>query len=146
MKAIRYSEQWLADYNRRHGGIAPATTDERCVLVREVKPLKYRNEPTGNYASKLEAARAAELQLLERAGTISELREQVRYILIPAQYDANRTLLERACIYIADFTYRRDGRLVVEDTKGCKTPDYIIKRKLMLYVHGIKVDEIIHKR
>ena len=48
---------------------------------------------------------------------------------------------ERAVKYKADFTYREGGELVVEDKKGLKTPVYVIKRKLMLFVHGIKIKE-----
>lgn len=75
------------------------------------------------------------LRLLERAGAISNLRRQVKYELIPPQAG------ERACTYIADFTYMEDGKLVVEDVKGMKTDAYKIKRKLMLWVHGIKIRE-----
>jgi len=50
-------------------------------------------------------------------------------------------VVERACTYVADFSYTENGRRVVEDTKGMKTRDYIIKRKLMLYVHGIRIKE-----
>lgn len=75
------------------------------------------------------------LRLLERAGAISNLRRQVKYELIPPQAG------ERACTYIADFTYMEGGKLVVEDVKGMKTDVYKIKRKLMLWVHGIKIRE-----
>jgi hypothetical protein len=51
-------------------------------------------------------------------------------------------IVERECAYVADFTYKQDGKLVVEDTKGFRTKDYIIKRKLMLWVHGIRIREI----
>ena len=51
-------------------------------------------------------------------------------------------LLERECAYIADFVYTENGKIVVEDTKGLRTKDYIIKRKLMLYVHNIRVREV----
>jgi len=52
-------------------------------------------------------------------------------------------VIEKECSYIADFVYNdEDGDLIVEDTKGIKTKDYIIKRKLMLYVHGIKITEV----
>ena len=87
--------------------------------------------------SKAEAARWQELQLLERAGEITELERQVEYELIPKQKG------ERAAKYIADFRYiDHDGKTVVEDTKGVKTPVWIIKRKLMLRVHGIRVREV----
>lgn len=45
-------------------------------------------------------------------------------------------------MYIADFVYHEDGMQVVEDTKGVRTADYIIKRKLMLWVHGIRIKEV----
>lgn len=105
------------------------------------------------FDSRKEAKRFEELRLLERAGEISELERQVKYVLIPSQREPytigprgglhRGKLIERECAYIADFTYRtRDGDLVVEDTKGMKTAEYVIKRKLMLYVHGIRIKEI----
>ncbi len=101
---------------------------------------KYRNRPTGGYASIKESRRAAELRLLEKAGNICRLREQVPFLLIPPQY-AGAKLLERACKYVADFVYEVDGGDVVEDVKGFRPAEYIIKRKLMLKVHGIRIRE-----
>ncbi len=92
-----------------------------------------------------EYRRFCELSLLERAGTITDLRRQVKFVLIPAQYageDKKRRCVERECAYIADFVYIEDGKTVVEDTKGVRTKDYIIKRKLMLYIHGIRIREV----
>lgn len=121
---------------------------------------KYHNFKTrvsnGQIAdSRKEARRYEELLLLQRVGKISNLRSQVPYELIPAQYETyerygkngNRLkdgikLVERAVTYVADFVYVEDGKTVVEDTKGVRTADYIIKRKLMLHIHGIKVREI----
>lgn len=107
---------------------------------------KYNNTPTGGHASKKEHARAVTLRLLLRAGIISDLQEQVKYELLPAQYrtvNGRRTLIERKCEYIADFVYRdSDGNLVVEDAKGMRTEKYIIKRKLMLYIHDIIIKEV----
>jgi hypothetical protein len=89
------------------------------------------------FDSKAEAARWKELQLLERAGEIKELERQVEYELIPKQKG------ERAVKYIADFRYiDHEGKTVVEDTKGVKTPVYILKRKLLLWVHGIRIREV----
>ena len=97
----------------------------------------------GVFDSAKEFRRWRELQLLERAGEIGALRRQVPFTLIPSQYDrGNGKLLERAVKYVADFVYEVDGFTVVEDAKGMKTPEYIIKRKLMLYVHGLKVQEV----
>ena len=112
---------------------------------------KYGAKRTGNHASKKEHNRAGELKLWQRAGIISNLREQVPYELIPAQYaDAGtdskgrpvRVCIEKSCKYVADFVYDMDGRTIVEDAKGYKTKEYIIKRKLMLFRHGIRIKEI----
>lgn len=93
----------------------------------------------------------SELSLLERAGTITDLQRQVKFVLLPAQYrqmfdrKAHRwksRCVEREVCYIADFVYQQDGKTVVEDTKGFKTKDYIIKRKLMLYIHNIQIKEV----
>ena len=103
--------------------------------------MKYNNTKVRMdgrlFDSKAEAARWQELQLLERAGEITELERQIEYELIPKQKG------ERAVKYIADFRYiDHEGNTVVEDTKGVKTPVYILKRKLMLRVHGIKIREV----
>lgn len=90
-----------------------------------------------------ELNRWKELELLQRAGEISGLQRQVAFELIPSQRDKNGKLLERACDYIADFAYKdKDGEYVVEDAKGQKTAQYIIKRKLMLKEHGIRIREV----
>lgn len=103
---------------------------------------KYHARKSGGYASCKEHRRANELKLLQKAGIISNLREQVRYELIPAQYDKQGKLIERACSYVADFVYtEKNGETIVEDTKGMRTDVYRIKRKLMLHVHGVKIIE-----
>ena len=107
------------------------------------------------FDSRKESRRYQELLLLERAGVILNLKRQVKYVLIPAQYEfyerygkkgqelkPGQRLLEKECAYIADFVYEENGKLIVEDTKGVKTKDYIIKRKLMLYTHGIRIKEV----
>lgn len=104
---------------------------------------KFRNvkSPDG-YDSLREARKAKELWALQRAGAISDLKEQVRYELLPRQNDANGKLVERACAYIADFTFRDpDGTFHLIDTKGFRTPEYKIKRKLLLFRHGIRIEE-----
>lgn len=108
-------------------------------------PPKYRNRKVvtknGSYDSQKEADRHEELLLMEKVGAIQNLKRQVKFTLIPTQYDQHGMLCEHGIKYIADFTYSRDGRLVVEDTKGFKTPEYIIKRKLMLYIKKIRILE-----
>ena len=92
------------------------------------------------FDSQLEARRFRELLLLERAGAITGLQRQVKFELIPSQRIGGK-VVERACGYVADFVYMENGQKVVEDAKGYKTPEYIIKRKLMLWVHGIQIRE-----
>lgn len=121
---------------------------------------KYRNRKVRTsdgilHASQREADRWIELNLLQRAGKIINLKRQVKYILIPAQREPSTVvgkngklkkgkLLERECYYKADFEYqvKETGELVVEDAKGCRTKDYIIKRKLMLSVYDIRIKEV----
>lgn len=115
------------------------------------KPSKYKNKKVGKYASKKESDRAGMLKLMQQQGHISNLREQQKFVLIPSQYEEvivkgkkKKRCIERETSYLADFTYndnRNNGVLVVEDTKGFRTKDYIIKRKLMLQVHGIRIKE-----
>jgi hypothetical protein len=105
-----------------------------------------------SFDSKKEAKRYQELYFLERAGTITDLQRQVKFVLIPAQREPDTIgsrggvrkgkLLERECAYVADFVYTKDGERIVEDTKGVRTKDYIIKRKLLLWVHGIRIREV----
>lgn len=109
------------------------------------------------FDSKREAKRYSELKLMEQAGRITELRRQVRFILIPTQRAASPgffkkgihkgepkpgKVLESECAYIADFVYYNGSEMIVEDAKGMRTKDYVIKRKLMLYQHGIRVREV----
>lgn len=92
----------------------------------------------GTFDSQKEYRRWQELKLLQRAGEIKELERQVKFELIPNQNG------ERAICYVADFVYidNRTGQRVVEDAKGAKTDVYIIKRKLMLYRHNIRIKEV----
>lgn len=94
------------------------------------------------FDSRKEYNRFCELALLEKAHQIQDLQMQVRFELIPSQKVNGRT--ERAVTYIADFCYWENGHKVVEDvkSKATKTPQYILKRKMMLYFYGIEVREI----
>lgn len=109
--------------------------------------MKYHNRKTivngHTFDSKKEANRYSELLLLERAGAIHDLRTQVKYVLIPSQRSKETgKVVERECSYKADFVYTEGGETVVEDVKGYRTKEYIIKRKLMLHVYGIRIREI----
>lgn len=131
-------------------------------MVLMVRYNKYYNVKTRTSDGKVfdsgkEARRWEQLLLLQRAGKILELQTQVAYELIPAQYETyprfskkgerlkdGQRLLERKVEYVADFVYTdaETGENIVEDAKGVRTKDYIIKRKLMLAVHSIRVREI----
>ena len=128
---------------------------------------KYRNNKVTvdgfTFDSRKEANRYCELKMLERAGRITNLDLQKVFVLIPAQYEESREVytrgknagqpkrgrcLEQAVTYRADFYYKENGKEVVEDVKGYRDPAsgsyarYTIKRKLMLYIHGIRIKEI----
>lgn len=105
------------------------------------------------FDSAKEYRRFCELKLLQRGKRISGLQRQVKFVLIPTQREPDvigarggvkpGKVIEKECAYIADFVYVNDkGETVVEDTKGFRTTEYIIKRKLMLFVHGIRIQEI----
>lgn len=120
------------------------------------KKVKVNGEA---YDSTKEYKRYRELLLLEKAGAITDLQRQVKFVLIPAQYETyerygkngkrlkdGQRCIEKECSYYADFVYYENGEKVVEDTKGYKKGTaydlFTIKRKLMLSVHGIRVREI----
>ena len=98
--------------------------------------------------------RYCELKLLERAGEITELRRQVKFKLLPTMREPvcemssqgvfkKGKVIERGVDYIADFVYKNKiGFEVVEDVKGVRTKEYILKRKMMLYFHHIRIEEI----
>lgn len=106
------------------------------------KPSKYHNQKTKTidgieHDSKKEANRWMELQMLQRAGEIANLRRQVAFELIPKQEG------ERSCNYIADFVYLdKTGKTIVEDAKGVRTDVYKIKKKLMLWRYDIRIKEV----
>lgn len=119
---------------------------------------KYKNRKVNidgvEFDSMKEYWRYSELKLLESTGHIKGLQRQVKYILLPAQREPDIVgkrggvkkgrLLEREVAYYADFVYTDadTGALIVEDTKGMRTTEYIIKRKMMLFFHGIRIKEL----
>lgn len=93
------------------------------------------------FDSKKEAKRYKILVEMEDRGIISDLECQVRFVLIPKMRDEDGNAV-RECAYKADFVYKQEGKIVVEDVKGYRTPEYVIKKKLMLKEHGITVREV----
>lgn len=128
-------------------------------MTNKFNAKRYMTEDGMVHDSMKEAARWSELLLLQKAGEIRNLRRQERYTLLPPQYEEvgrfgkngqplkpTRRLLERGVDYIADFVYQKDGETIVEDVKGYKKGTayavFVIKRKLMLMIYGIKVQEV----
>ena len=125
-------------------------------LARQAKS-KYHSKKVSNSNGKFDSVREYRryltLRSLEAIGDIECLERQVKYVLIPAQREPDTIgkrggikkgkVIERECTYIADFRYydNKRGCIVVEDCKGFRTKDYKIKKKLMLYMHGIRVEE-----
>ena len=136
---------------RAAGLCDPAAPEKRKNKLNAVK--------TDGYASKHEAERAQQLQWEERAGLISNLREQVEFVLIPAKWEEiprigkrgkpikpKRVCVERGLSYFADFVYEKNGETIVEDAKGYKAGAtyrvFANKRKMMLDRYGIRVREV----
>ena len=108
------------------------------------------------FDSKRELSRYQELLLMQRAGKIHDLMRQVRFELVPTQYESyvrysaktgkrlkdGQRCVELAVNYIADFVYWEGDQMVVEDAKGVRTEGYIIKRKLMRLQHGVAIREV----
>ena len=129
--SMRWTEEQLAAHKMKRAPIPPK------------KPRKYRNTPTMvdgiEFDSAKEAARWRELKLVEKAGDISGLCRQVRFMLVPSQKG------ELPLTYVADFVYFLRGKLpdvVIEDVKGMRTRAYLDRRKLMLHQYGIVIKEI----
>ena len=137
----------------------------------EKKGNKLHAEKTDGYASKHEAERARQLRILEKAGEISGLREQVEYELLPTVYETEDgeiirvsgrenkkeaekatgkklKIIERRLCYVLDFQYtdNKTGKTVYEDAKGYKGGAtyqiFVCKRKLMMDKFGIRVREV----
>lgn len=124
---------------------------------------KYRNHKVTTteglvFDSTKEYKRWCELKVMEAGGYITNLQRQVKYVLIPTQREPDTIgkrggihkgkLIEKECFYVADFTYKlaNTDELIVEDVKGYKGggaySEFKIKKKLMLYVHHIRVKEV----
>lgn len=106
------------------------------------KGNKYKNVKTEVdgilFDSKKEANRYYELKLLEKAGEISDLSRQVPFIIVP------KSEYGRELKYVADFAYKENGEMVVEDVKSpaSRTPVYMLKKRLIAERYGIVIKEI----
>ena len=99
------------------------------------------------FDSLAEKDRYLELLVMQRAGIISDLECHPEFEIIPKQkHPETGKFAFHPAHYTADFRYKRDGKVVVEDVKSQKTreeKDWILRRKLMLYVNGIYVEEVV---
>jgi hypothetical protein len=146
-KALRLTPAELLNLRARSGA-APSLTSMRDHPAEKVRrSQKYGNQKVLDkgitFDSKAEHKRWQYLVLLERAKEIRELRLQVPFELIPAQVTPSGKK-ERPTVYLADFTYidAHTGKTIVEDVKGAVTPEFRIKRKLLLWIHGVEIKEI----
>lgn len=113
-----------------------------------IKPSKHKNVRVTvdglKFASKREAARWSELNLMLKAGKIFDLKRQVAFVLAPAVLLDGR--MKPALRYVCDFTYSRVyGKLIVEDVKSphlLKNSVYRIKKHLLKTVLGLDVEEV----
>ena len=114
---------------------------------------KYNNHKGGGFDSDKEKNRYYELKLMERAGIIHDLKRQVHFQLTPVVREPDiigprggrkpGKVIMKKSEYIADFTYydTETGRFIVEDCKGYRTQEYVLKKKLMYHLKGIMIHE-----
>ena len=105
---------------------------------------KYKNKKVVykdmRFDSKKEYLRYIVLEEMQRKREIDGLQRQVPFVLVPS-FQLNN-IKYKGIKYIADFVYKKDGKIVVEDVKGIRTDVYKIKKKLMAYIHKIEIKEV----
>ena len=111
----------------------------------DTKESKYHNkkcEYNGmKFDSKKEMMWYINLENMQKFGKISELKTQVEFVLIETFKVGRKTY--RKTKYIADFTYKdEEGKYHVVDTKGFRTKEYQLKKKLMAWKYGIEIEEV----
>ena len=140
---MRWSEDDLKAYREGRPKIEP--TKRHKFGARTTRRADGRT-----YASKLEAARAADLELQQRVGMIRNLREQVRYPLTDGTGAAYRIRSARVpkgrtMTFVADFVYERQmpdrtWNEMIEDVKGFDTPTARVKRAIAEQLLGTKIE------
>jgi len=84
------------------------------------------------FDSSKEAKRYKELILLQKTGTVLEIELQPSFVLQEGYKRFGKSI--RPITYRADFKVKwKDGRVQIIDTKGFKTKDYLIKKKILLF-------------
>ena len=122
------------------------------------RKAKYGNKKVTfdgiEFDSEKEMYRYIRLKSMQEEGLISDLRMQVPYEIIPAVYEEETVQLktkvktvtkcvQRAAYYLADFVYKdKDGNEIILDTKGFRTKEYLLKKKMMRAFLGITIKEV----
>ena len=109
------------------------------------KENKYKNKKCEYNGMKFDSLKERNwwinLENMQKLGRISELQRQVEFVLIETFKLEDKTY--RKTKYIADFTYKdKNGKYHVVDTKGFRTPEYKLKKKLMAWKYGIEIEEV----
>lgn len=108
------------------------------------KQNKYHNKKVEydgiKFDSTKEKNRYIGLKQLERLGVIQNLQRQVKYELQPSFKLNGKTI--RSITYIADFVYIQDGVEIIEDVKGMRTKEYLLKKKMFEYKYQKEIKEI----
>lgn len=144
--ALRLTEAELLNIQKRVSGVRSLTDMRDKPVERKKRDKKYGNTMVTDGAlkfdSKAEHKRWQFLVMMEKGKEIKSLRLQVPYELIPAQTTPSGKSV-RPTVYVADFVYvTKGGKTIVEDVKGAVTPEFRLKRKLMLERHGIEIQEV----
>lgn len=149
IKAIRWSADQLAEFQKKRAAQGPDAPTVKPLPAAPLKVPKFGNEKVTQdgvvHDSKKEARRWAELERQQAAGEISDLQRQVPFVLAPAVRLKGEKRMKPAIRYVSDFTYVRDGVLVIEDAKSAPTrklPAYRIKRHLMKTTLNLDIDEV----
>lgn len=143
---LRFTPAELVNLQARAAGQRSTSDMRDAPAERAQRNQKYGNTKVQDggrtFDSKAEHKRWQYLVMLEKAREISNLRLQVPFELVPAQMTPSGKKI-RPTTYIADFCYDDlKGAAICEDVKGVETPEYRLKKKLMLYVHGIEIKEV----
>lgn len=132
----RWSQADIDQMSWHRGGRSPG--------LAAPKTAKYRNRKTIidgiEFDSQAEADRYRELCFLAATGMIEDLQRQVKFVLVPTLLVGGQRA--RGISYIADFTYKSQGNLIIEDVKGFRTKTYKIKRILMKHLLGLEIVEV----
>ena len=121
---MRMSEEEYADLVKAKGMVLPLTNPKPSkfhAVICEADGIKFR--------SKKERARYLELTVLKQAGVCWFLRQ------VPFYLPGNTK-------YVLDYMiFWKDGKVTYEDTKGHRTPEFIMKKKQVEALYPVQIEE-----